>query len=39
MNLDALYSKLLVKTGAKLVLVVLDGLGDWPLSSRTKSLH
>jgi 2,3-bisphosphoglycerate-independent phosphoglycerate mutase len=28
MNLDALYSKLLVKTGAKLVLVVLDGLGD-----------
>jgi 2,3-bisphosphoglycerate-independent phosphoglycerate mutase len=28
MNLDALYSKLLVKTDAKLVLVVLDGLGD-----------
>ena len=28
MNLDALYSKLLVKTGAKLVLLVLDGLGD-----------
>jgi len=28
MNLDALYSKLLVKTNAKLVLVVLDGLGD-----------
>ena len=28
MNLDSLYSKLLVKTGAKLVLVVLDGLGD-----------
>src|SRR5947208_4152395 len=28
MNLDALYSKLLVKTGAKLALVVLDGLGD-----------
>src|SRR5262245_50363370 len=28
MNLDALYSKLLVKTGAKMVLVVLDGLGD-----------
>ena len=28
MNLDQLYSKLLVKTGAKLVLVVLDGLGD-----------
>lgn len=28
MSLDALYSKLLVKTGAKMVLVVLDGLGD-----------
>jgi len=28
MNLHALYSKLLVKTGAKLVLIVLDGLGD-----------
>jgi len=28
MNLDTLYSKLLVKTDAKLVLVVLDGLGD-----------
>jgi 2,3-bisphosphoglycerate-independent phosphoglycerate mutase len=28
MNLDALYSKLQVKTGAKMVLVVLDGLGD-----------
>ena len=28
MNLDALYSKLLVKTGAKLTLIVLDGLGD-----------
>jgi 2,3-bisphosphoglycerate-independent phosphoglycerate mutase len=28
MNLDALYSRLLVKTNAKLVLVVLDGLGD-----------
>jgi 2,3-bisphosphoglycerate-independent phosphoglycerate mutase len=28
MNLDSLYSKLLVKTNAKLVLVVLDGLGD-----------
>lgn len=28
MNLDSLYSKLLVKTDAKLVLVVLDGLGD-----------
>jgi 2,3-bisphosphoglycerate-independent phosphoglycerate mutase len=28
MNLDALYSKLLVKTDAKMALVVLDGLGD-----------
>jgi 2,3-bisphosphoglycerate-independent phosphoglycerate mutase len=28
MNLDALYSKLLVKTDAKLALIVLDGLGD-----------
>src|SRR5712691_12671972 len=28
MNLDALYSKLTLKTGAKLALVVLDGLGD-----------
>jgi 2,3-bisphosphoglycerate-independent phosphoglycerate mutase len=28
MNLDALYSKLLVKTNTKLVLLVLDGLGD-----------
>jgi 2,3-bisphosphoglycerate-independent phosphoglycerate mutase len=28
MNLDALYSRLLVKTEAKLVLVVLDGVGD-----------
>jgi 2,3-bisphosphoglycerate-independent phosphoglycerate mutase len=28
MNLDAVYSKLLVKTNAKLVLLVLDGLGD-----------
>jgi 2,3-bisphosphoglycerate-independent phosphoglycerate mutase len=28
MNLDAVYSKLLVKTQAKLVLIVLDGLGD-----------
>ena len=28
MNLDALYAKLLVKTNAKLVLIVLDGLGD-----------
>ena len=28
MNLDALYSQLLVKTPAKMVMVVLDGLGD-----------
>ena len=28
MNLDALYSKLTVKTNAKLALIVLDGLGD-----------
>ena len=28
MNLDSLYEKLQVKTGGKLVLVVLDGLGD-----------
>src|SRR5580692_5971071 len=28
MNLDALYSELTLKTGAKLVLLVLDGLGD-----------
>lgn len=28
MNLDHLYSKLTLKTGAKLVLVVLDGVGD-----------
>jgi len=28
MNIDDLYSKLTIKTGAKLALVVLDGLGD-----------
>src|SRR5881398_4263789 len=28
MNLDSLYSELTVKTNAKLVLLVLDGLGD-----------
>src|SRR6266446_5985391 len=28
MNLDALYSELTLKTGARLALVVLDGLGD-----------
>src|SRR5215470_19019855 len=28
MNLDSLYSELTLKTGAKLALLVLDGLGD-----------
>ncbi len=28
MNLDSLYSELTLKTGAKLVLLVMDGLGD-----------
>jgi 2,3-bisphosphoglycerate-independent phosphoglycerate mutase, archaeal form len=28
MNLDSLYSELTLKTGAKMVLLVLDGLGD-----------
>ena len=28
MNLDALYSELTLKTNAKVVLVVLDGVGD-----------
>ncbi|HON06515.1 MAG TPA: 2,3-bisphosphoglycerate-independent phosphoglycerate mutase [Verrucomicrobiota bacterium] len=28
MNLDAVYSKLLVKTDAKMALIVLDGVGD-----------
>ena len=28
MNLDTLYSELTLKTNAKLVLVVLDGVGD-----------
>lgn len=28
MSLDSLYSKLTIKTGAKMALVVLDGLGD-----------
>src|ERR1043165_4625188 len=36
MNLDALYSKLLVKTGAKMVLVVLDGLGDIATASQNE---
>jgi len=36
MNLDALYSKLLVKTGRKMVLVVLDGLGDIATSAQNE---
>ena len=28
MNLDALYSELTLKTGTKLALIVLDGVGD-----------
>ncbi|MCX7871831.1 MAG: 2,3-bisphosphoglycerate-independent phosphoglycerate mutase [Verrucomicrobiae bacterium] len=28
MNLDAVYSKLLVKTNAKMAMIVLDGIGD-----------
>jgi len=28
MKLDELYSSLTIKTGAKLALIVLDGLGD-----------
>jgi 2,3-bisphosphoglycerate-independent phosphoglycerate mutase len=35
MNLDSLYSQLTVKTKAKLVLVVLDGLGD--IATREQS--
>ncbi|MDQ6630367.1 MAG: 2,3-bisphosphoglycerate-independent phosphoglycerate mutase, partial [Verrucomicrobiota bacterium] len=34
MNLDALYKKLSVKTEAKLMLVVLDGLGDLAIKER-----
>src|SRR5689334_10800961 len=34
MNLDALYSELTLKTPAKLVLVVLDGLGDIATADR-----
>jgi 2,3-bisphosphoglycerate-independent phosphoglycerate mutase len=33
-NLDAVYSKLTIKTGAKLALVVLDGLGDIATASQ-----
>jgi 2,3-bisphosphoglycerate-independent phosphoglycerate mutase len=35
MNLDEVYSKLTIKTDAKLVLVVLDGLGD--IATREQS--
>lgn len=34
MNLDALYSELSLKTGAKMVLLVLDGLGDLATKSQ-----
>jgi 2,3-bisphosphoglycerate-independent phosphoglycerate mutase len=34
MNLDSLYSELTLKTGAKLALVVLDGLGDLATQSQ-----
>jgi 2,3-bisphosphoglycerate-independent phosphoglycerate mutase len=37
MNLDALYSELTLRTGAKLALVVLDGLGD--LATPDQSLR
>src|ERR1043166_6537756 len=36
MNLDHLYSDLTLKTGAKLVLVVLDGLGDIAIKSQNE---
>ena len=37
MNLDALYAKLQVKTGAKLVLLVLDGLGDIATTAQNET--
>ena len=37
MNLDALYAKLQVKTSAKLVLVVLDGLGDIATAAQNET--
>jgi 2,3-bisphosphoglycerate-independent phosphoglycerate mutase len=37
MNHDALYSKLLVKTNAKLALIVLDGLGDLAIGGPDSS--
>ncbi len=36
MNLDALYSELTLKTEAKLVLVVLDGLGDLAIAAQNE---
>src|SRR5439155_13009547 len=36
MNLDALYSDLTLKTHAKLVLVVLDGLGDVAIAAQNE---
>src|SRR5262249_51486176 len=36
MNLDALYSELTLKTDAKLVLVVLDGLGDLATAAQNE---
>ena len=38
MKLDALYSELTLKTNAKLVLVVLDGLGDIATKERLITL-
>jgi 2,3-bisphosphoglycerate-independent phosphoglycerate mutase len=35
-HLDELYSKLLVKTGAKMALIVLDGLGDIATKSQSE---
>jgi len=37
MNLDTLYSQLTLKTGAKLALVVLDGLGDLAIGGTDSS--
>ena len=36
MNLDSLYSELTLKTGAKLALIVLDGLGDIATKSQNE---
>ena len=37
MNLDNVYSNLTIKTGAKLVLIVMDGLGD--LATKQTNYH